>query len=229
MEQLRNIIIGLSVTVVLVLALAASRLVRSTLDLDELVLTKIEPVSLTPPPVPETPVEQQIEELESIAPSPPALDLRPTVDLSGVKIPLTNSHVALNVEVDLFSLDAAPAALPSVVANNSAGEDVKLPVRKLSRVEPSIGLGDLDQSPKLLRLGRFRWPRGLRSNQVKAVVEVELNESGRVRLLRVKSLSDEAIRSVLPSIVNGSRYTAPKRDGHAVKLNFNWPLTLQKP
>lgn len=231
MNQLRNIFIGILVTAVLLLGLAASRLMKMKMESEEFVLTKLESISLPPPPVPEDQVnDQKIEELQAVAPPPPALaDMRPSIDLRRVAIPVTNSHAVLDMEVDLFSLETAPQALPKAVEKRVAGDSANLPTRKIARTKPSVSLGDLDQNPRLLRLGRFRWPRGLRSNQVKVVVEVELNEKGRVRLLKVKSLSDEAIRSVIPSIVNGSRYTAPKRDGIAVKLNFNWPLTLQKP
>jgi hypothetical protein len=81
----------------------------------------------------------------------------------------------------------------------------------------------------VVRRGRFRWPSRVRSELVKAVVKVELNEKGNVKLIEVKSVTDESIRSVLPALVNGSKFTIPKKNGKPMKVIFNWPLILKKP
>ncbi|MEO1856631.1 MAG: hypothetical protein ABGY95_04600 [Rubritalea sp.] len=227
--QIKSVIIGGLFTTLLVIGLGMSRLLKFQSVGDEFELQKIETLTLTPPPEPEILEErEEIEELE--APSPPApsfADLRPNMDSMSISLPSAPPVLDLSAEVDLFSSGADPARLVAKVVK------VKKSKVKISRPTPSslksIGLSDLDKTPHCISRGRFRWPNNVRNRQVKAVVKIELNGSGRVRYLSTVSVSDEGMRHVLPSIVNGSRFSAPTVNGKPIKIKFNWPLTLQKP
>jgi hypothetical protein len=151
------------------------------------------------------------------------------MDLASLTMPNLQVSIPLDLSVDLFSLEVQPMQQLASVPQKKKTTNL---VRKTSppvRLGGVTGISDLDGNPSVLRRGRFRWPSRVRSELVKAVVKVELNEKGSVRLIEIKSVSDEAIRRVLPSLVNGSKFTVPKKNGKPVKVVFNWPLILKKP
>ena len=232
MSVLRNVILGVLFTLLLLGFLAVTRLIFLKVEPANMILTKLETVSLAPPLEPPSVKPKQKKEVaETIAAvGPPSLaDLRPSMDLASLTMPNLQVSIPLDLSVDLFSLEVQPmqqlASVPQKKKTTNLVRKTSQPVR-LGGV---TGISDLDGNPSVLRRGRFRWPSRVRSELVKAVVKVELNEKGSVRLIEIKSVSDEAIRRVLPSLVNGSKFTVPKKNGKPVKVVFNWPLILKKP
>jgi len=233
MITLRNIVLGVLFTLLLLVLLSVTRLIFLKVDTEpQMMLTKLQMITLTPPPEP-LPVQQdqKNEETEMAAPaSPPSLaDLQPSVDLASFTMPKLQKSVPLDLSVDLFSLEVQPQLqIVDAAKPDKAPTSARVP-RPPAKFTGGIGISDLDGKPSVLRLGRFRWPSRVRSELVKAMVKVELNEKGAVRLIEIKSVSDESIRSVLPALVNGSKFTVPKKNGKPIKVIFNWPLTLKKP
>jgi hypothetical protein len=197
-----------------------------------MLLTKLEIITLTPPPEP-PPIEQdqKNEEIVMAAPAPPPslADLQPSVDLASFTMPNLLTSVPLDLSVDLFSLEVQPKLQIVAVPKPKKTPNPAHVSRPPTRFTGGIGISDLDANPSVVRRGRFRWPSRVRSELVKAVVKVELNEKGNVKLIEVKSVTDESIRSVLPALVNGSKFTIPKKNGKPMKVIFNWPLILKKP
>ncbi len=232
MTVLRNIVLGVLFTLLLLGFLAVTRLLFLKVEPHEMVLTQLQTITLAPPPEPPSvQPEQENAPDESIAPpSPPALaDLRPSVDVARLTMPNMDQSVALDLSVDLFSIEAQPLQQPAVAPKqNKVPTAVRRPSQPV-RLAGATGISDLDGKPSVLRQGRFHWPSRIRSEVVKAVVKVELSAKGGVKLLEIKSVSDESIRSVLPAFVNGSKFTIPKKDGKPVEVIFYWPLILKKP
>lgn len=229
--NLKNIIFGTAVTAFLVVGLGATRLMKIEEPTGELELMEIKPISLSPPPEPLI-IEQNQELTEATPPPPSFADLRPNLSIDTLALPSADQPVAPDVEVDLFAEDLAPADLPSPVKSTPKPKVVKAkstPKAKPQRTKGSIGIDDLDSTPRVLRLGRFRWPSSVRDEQVRAKVVVEIDKNGSVKLLKVQSVSHPAFNSMLPSLVHGCRFSIPKYKGQSVKVAYVWNLILQKP
>ena len=232
--KLRNVIIGITVTTFLLLGLGLTRMLQIDVAEKEFVLTKIETISLTPPPAP--PMEEQpevLQELESAAPPPPSIaDAVPTMDPQTLAVPLAQMTFDPELEVDLFSEEVTPVvatvAKVVTVVKPRATKPVKPRIKK-PVVKSSFGIGDLDAKPSLRKRGRFRWPNSVRDKIVTASVHVELNERGQIRVISVKSISSPAFRPTLIKFIQSSRFSVPKLKGKPVKVRYIWPLTLKKP
>ncbi|MGJ8673629.1 hypothetical protein [Rubritalea sp.] len=229
--NLKNIIFGTAVTVLLVVGLGATRLMKVEEPVEELDLMEIKPISLTPPPEPM--LVEQNQELAETAPPPPSFaDLRPNLSIDTLALPSADQPVSPEVEVDLFAKDLAPADLPSPVKARPKSKTVQAkssPKVKAQTSQRSIGSDDLDSTPRVLRLGRFRWPSSVRDEQVKAKVIVEIDKNGSVKLLKIQSVSHPAFNSMLANLVHGCRFSIPKYKGQSVKVAYAWNLILQKP
>jgi hypothetical protein len=227
--KLKNIIFGIVFTAFLVVGLGATRLMKVSESEDILLLEEIKPITLAPPPEPLV-IEQ--EEITETTPPPPSFaDLRTNLSIDTLALPSADRPVAPDAEVDLFSQDLAPADLPVPVKKSSPKPKV---VRKTSapKAKPSkgkIGISDLDSKPRVLRLGRFRWPSSVKDDRVNAKVVVEIEKNGSVKLLKIHSVSNPAFKSMLPRVIHGCRFSAPKYKGESVKVAYAWNLILQKP
>ena len=210
-----------------------TRLIFLKLQPDELVLTKLETLRLAEPAEPPSLEPKKIREFEEILavplPPPPLADVRQTVDMSKLAMPSVSLPQSSNISVDHFSLAIQAPQERTNLLKQKKSANLAVKSRQSAGFVAEIGISDLDLKPTVLRLGRFRWPSRLRSVLVKAVVKVELNEKGNVKLLEIKSVSDESIRRALPTLVNASKFSVPHKNGQAVKVIFNWPLILKKP
>lgn len=234
---LRNLIIGVTFTTVLLLGLGLTRLMQIELEEEKWELTKLETVSLTPPPAPPMEeVAEVVEELEAATPPPPAFEDLPSVmEVQTLAIPVAQVSVQLDQEVDLFSEEVVLAEIAPVVVVKPTSK-AKLTKPSVGKTKPkpvtrsSISLGELDGKPRLIRTGKFRWPNSVRDEVVRATVYVELNAQGRIKLLSVKSLSAAKFRPTLRKFIRGCRFSAPKVNGKPVNnVRYNWPITLKKP
>lgn len=221
-------IISNAFVIALVIGLAVTRVINYAPDEALEDIQEIELSIYEPPAEPEIEELSEPEPLEDIPPPPPPTfsDLAPATDLSAVVLPKTDISISIDTQTDLFSTERAPA--PLIVQKKAESVKPTKPKIKISRVKSGLSLGDLDAKPKVLRLGTLRWPRGVRVQSVEAMLRVELNEQGRVKLLEVVSIEDERFRSKLDHYVKTTRFTVPKKNGKPVKLPFNWPIILKR-
>ncbi|SHJ36491.1 hypothetical protein SAMN02745181_1882 [Rubritalea squalenifaciens DSM 18772] len=231
--QLRTLIVGIAVTAILVVVLGVTRLMEVKLEEEVFVLNKLEPISLDAPPEPVDPPDEVKQELAP--PPPPSFEsLSTVVDFDVPAIPHSEARFDPTMEVEMFSSDIAPAEIP-------VAKVAPKPVAKPTPPRPSAPKGrpqarsyynpsDLDAIPRQIRKGNFRWPRNVRDNQVKTVLYVELDEKGRVSLIKVRSISNKNFsEDTLKRVLAGYRYTVPTRGGKPTKSRFDLPLTLNKP
>lgn len=231
--QLRTLIVGIAVTAILVVVLGVTRLMSVDLQEEVIELQEIELISLQPPEEPVTPPEEVEEDVTP--PPPPAFEnLAASLDLDVPAIPHSDTEFNPEMQVEMFSTDVAPADLPvAKVEPRPASKPSKPAPPKAPTIKPveksSYSLGELDNKPRLVRQGRFRWPSSTSDRSVTAKVLVELDEQGRCKVISFSSISNSHFKSTVSQVVSGSRYTPPKRNGRSVKARFYWPLTLKKP
>ncbi|MFC4994894.1 TonB family protein [Rubritalea tangerina] len=197
-------------------------------------LRKIETFQVSKLPEPEAPQEAEPEEIEAEIPPPaPSFDdLRPSVDVDALALPSSETKVPIDASVDIFSIDTAPAILNTPtkkVSNNTKPAARSRVTTSKPPATNKVGLGDLDSKPRLIRKGRVRWPSNVRSKSVKAMLQVEIDESGRIKLIRIVSIEDEELSAQVRAYVRDSRFTPPKKNGVPVRVPFNWPVTFNKP
>lgn len=88
---------------------------------------------------------------------------------------------------------------------------------------------ELDGMPREIRQGQFTWPYRAKGQSGVVSLKVELSSSGRVTVLSVISSSDSALNEAAKKLARTSRYTAPKKNGKAVKARFSKTYKLIKP
>ena len=98
-------------------------------------------------------------------------------------------------------------------------------------VKSHYSSGELDGRPRLIRTGSTVFPSALSRKGVTrgtVTLEVELSERGSVRVRRVISATHPELVSAAKRVAAGSRYTAPRKNGRAVKAIMRWPITIKK-
>lgn len=113
---IKSILSGSLITVILISVLAATRLMKTITEPEELDLFELEEVVMEPPPEP--PVEEIEEEITETLPQPPipSLDLIQDNLVDSIALPLTDVSFNPELYVDQFEVDRAPANLPVVKA-----------------------------------------------------------------------------------------------------------------
>lgn len=213
---------------------------------------------LPEPPLEEEEPEEEVLENPPVAPLP-ALDLLADAASDATPLPLTTAHFDPQLAISSFEIDRDPADLPVVKAVKPAiKKRVKAPtrlkpkgVKKVRRVKPvrppkkvrvikkpkpirekiksSYPPSRLDSKPRLLRQGRFTWPRGAKGKKGSVALLLEIGVSGKVRVVRVLSKTDPKLVSAARRVASNSRFTAPKYKGVAVKTQFKKTYHLKKP
>lgn len=90
---------------------------------------------------------------------------------------------------------------------------------------------ELDGNPRLIRHGSATFPSSLSRKGITSgtiVLEVELSTSGSVKIRRVVSATHQDLVSAARRVASGARFTAPKKNGKAVKAIMRWPIVIQK-
>ncbi|MGB0775705.1 MAG: energy transducer TonB, partial [Akkermansiaceae bacterium] len=217
-------------------ALVATRLMVLEKKSPEFVLRDVETVVLPEPPAPP---EEEPETEDVPPPPPPALaDLTPSLDLSQPAMPVATVKVDPRLAVDPFFSDQPPAPLPQPAVKRPSPKPaakVKSPASKPKfkpappKQKSQYSLGELDRKPRLLRNPTVRFPSSIKgANSGRVVVKVAILPSGRSRFISVVSASHSALIPAAKRIANGSRFTAPTRQGKAVKAVMTWPIKIQK-
>ena len=251
---IRSSIIGIAFTALLVAVLGGMRLFNEHVVQDEVEIHEVDVFELEPPPPPpdftESPPEEQQEQVD-VTPPAPQLDLTvstPTIDQPLVRSGITK--VRLDTPMQVFNTDIAPAAIPAAPKPVVKKAVVKKPAvtKKVTKYTPKpkpkkkytpkpkpaptksyYGAGDLDSLPRERSRGRFTWPRSAKGRSGTVKLRIEINTSGRVKVVQVVSSSDPALTTAAKKIATGSRYTTPTYKGKPVKARFYKSYKLQKP
>jgi TonB family protein len=239
---LRSAIIGSGVTIIFVVILAASRISDDLSDEDIVELNDIEVFGITPPPPPLDFVEPEPDdsqlEPDNAALQAPSLDVpldMPSADLPSIApSPRTAS---LTTPLQMFHEDLPPAAIPNptvVISNPKPRPQNKVvaPVKPLAvvvKAKEHYDVGQLDRLPVEKKKGGFTWPSSLKSSSGIVKLQVEIDTSGRVRVIRVVDSTDEALNNSAIKVATGSLFSVPTVNGQPVKTQFFKSYKLQKP
>jgi len=244
---LKSIFTGTLITAILVSVLAATRLMDNHSEVPDLTIYEIETITMSAPEEP--PLEEELEEeiAESLPQAPiPALDLISDPTTDSVALPLTTATFDPELSVSSFEIDREPAELP--VAKIAKPQPKRSKAKKYvpsskpkvkSRPKPPApprevvkshySSGELDSTPRALRQGSFHWPLSAKGTTGTVKLLLEINTSGRVKVLSVLSSTDPKLVSPAKRVATGSRYTSPTYRGRPVKTKFYKTYHLQKP
>ncbi|MCC2603962.1 energy transducer TonB [Planctobacterium marinum] len=166
--------------------------------------------AIPPPPPPPPPTTSQPTA------EAPALDIA----LSGDGPTLMTTHIEIKGVTAIEEL--APPEPPTLTPNwdNLLQPDWN-----------TVGLEQLDSAPRLLSNLNIEYPSALSRrgvNKVNLEVDVMIDESGNVILRQILGAPPTEIIAPLKSLIKKARFTAPLKDGVAVRAAFIWPLEFSK-
>ncbi len=141
----------------------------------------------------------------------------------------------ITAPVENFFTDLAPAPLP--VEPEKVTPRTQPPVKLPTKTTPPpvakthYNSNELDGIPRLLRHGSATFPSSLSDKGVKSgtvTFEVELSTTGSVSIRRVISSTHQELVEPARKVAASARFTAPKRNGQAVKAIMRWPIVIEK-
>lgn len=198
-------LLGLGVAVFLFLLVPLTQIFQT----ERLAPDIIEIVEVSPPPPPPPPPEEPPEPPPEEEEPPPELDMPPPLPT------LEQIEIGLNPGTggDLSS---------------GIGLGVDLSTESVEKMEDLFGFGDLDEIPRLVREGRFRYPpnspRGRGEAFVRLLVYVETD--GRISVQKVVDYSHREFIEPARRMAEGSRFSPPMRKGVAVRSRYEWPIRI---
>lgn len=147
----------------------------------------------------------------------------------------------ITAPVEDFFTDIAPAPLPTPPkpTPRKPTTSSKQLFKKEDNYRPApapaakshYSTSELDGRPRLLRHGSASFPSSLSRQGITrgtVVLEVELSTSGSVKIRRVVSATHQDLVSPARRVASGARFTAPMKNGKAVKAIMHWPIVIQK-
>lgn len=193
---------------ILALLLLSSMLYSRQVDgpSETLIVRQVELAS--PPPAPPPPPVNQSHQVESA----PDFDL--AVDGSGPTLEFESVNLQADLNIQPIETDLAQDWKPIMEDN-------------LNINWQAFGLGELDETPKLLTALKISYPKSLSRkgiNHVEIELDVLIDEAGTVVLRRVLHNQHPEMETVIRALIHKARFTSPKKDGIAVRAAFNWPL-----
>ncbi len=227
---IRAIIFGVAITAILMGVLVMTRLMVHEPDEKVFEITEI---SVASEPEPPTPEPEEVPPEDAPPPPPSVADLQITQDVARPAMMMSELKFDPSLSVETFFSDTPPSpiAVPKPAPKPKA---VAPPAKPKSKASPkprsTYSVGELDSAPRLLHAPSITYPsaltrRGVRS--VRVTVEVEIDTSGRTRLVgKVNSPHRELIPQAT-RIANGSRFTVPTHKGKPVKVRMRWPITIK--
>ncbi len=232
-----SLLIGIAASGALLLLLAVTRLFAVRVEAASLDIRQIELATLPKPPPPPPPPEEPPPE----NPPPPAVTtVEELPDPTRVPLPKAGIPLRLDAPVTTFftNLDPAPLPEPVVASRPSPRKPVSRTPRRSPPAPPPpprqkshYRASELDGKPQLLRHGSTIFPSALARQGVtrgRVVLEVELDERGKVRVRRVISSSHPELIPGAKRVAAGARFTAPTRHGRPVKAVMRWPIVIRK-
>lgn len=161
-----------------------------------------------PPPPPPTHAEQPAET--------PSLD----ISIGGDGPSLKTSKMILDAEVNVAELEP-----PEPKAMTPDWDSLLQPNWD------AVGLDELDAPPRLLTNLKMEYPTSLVRQGISSValeVDVMIDETGQVFLRQILGSPPKQIIAPVKKIIERARFTAPYKDGVAVRASFIWPLEFSK-
>ena len=152
-----------------------------------------------PPPPPPEPEEEPPPELE-VPPPMPSLEQLEIGLIAGTG---GNLGIDLGLGVD-FSTESA------------------------EQLESIFGFGELDEIPRVVRAGPFRYPtngpRGRGQKFVNLLIFIDVN--GRVSVQDVVDYSHRELIEPAKRMAMGTRFSIPIRNGEPVRARYEWPIQI---
>lgn len=168
-------------------------------------------VSLPPPPPP-PPEPPPPEEKKAETPQP---------ELQQPPKPLSLSQLELSLNPGTGGAFGATFGMGAFEVETDAMGDLA-----------TFSISELDEIPRLLRQPQWSWPRhasGKIDSDVLAKALIYINPDGRVQVQRFMSLTHSIIEQDIYDWLERVRFTAPKREGKAVRARYVFPLEFAKP
>ncbi len=242
--NVRSTIIGISASAILLVVLGFARLFVVQTTVPDIEIREIETATLEPPPPP-PPME---EPPPDAPPPPPALtEVSSLPDPTRVPIPQAQVPMDITTPVENFFTDLAPAPLPvapepavraapSPTPKAAPRQAFKPPAQVRRPPPPPVAkshynASELDGTPRLLRHGSASFPTSLARQGVSrgtVVLEVELSTNGGVSVRKILSSTHPDLVGPARRVASGARFSAPKRNGQAVKAIMRWPIIIEK-
>lgn len=160
-------------------------------------------------------------------PPPPPAQVLQTVEAPSLDISVTGDGPSLST-------------VPLTIEGAIEVEEIKPPEPKAltpewdSLLQPdwnTVRLDQLDAPPRLLVDLKIDYPKALISQGVKQValeVDVMIDETGRVFLRQIIGSPPQEIVEPIKKMINRARFSAPTKDGVAVRAAFIWPLEFSQ-
>jgi hypothetical protein len=175
-------------------------------------------LKLTPPPPP--PPRQPQRTRKSVKKMLP--------DLSTAKTPSKVRLETPPLELDYkMELDVEAQLVPDAF-------DMDMNLEAEVALQGIFGFEELDRPPTLLHNGAFRFSfpkdllrRGVKRGQV--VVLIEIDKSGRAKVLEVASASHAQLIPIAKRLVSMAQYSAVTVAGEPVVASGRWPVVLEAP
>lgn len=199
-----SILYGSGVALLVLLLVPLTQILRPVKDKP----VEIQKIEVAPPPPP-PPLEDPPPPPEPEDEPPPELELpRPKPSLEQLEISL-NPGTGGAAGIDL-------------------GIDFDLSTESVEQLEDLFGFSDLDEIPHLVREGRFRYPpnspRGRGEAFVRLLVYVE--KDGRISVQKIVDYSHKEFIEPARRMAEGSRFSAPLRNGVPVRSKYEWPIRI---
>jgi len=190
------------------LILASALLFRQKLAAPEenVVIRQVALATALPPPPPPPLSQSQQQDM------PANLDL----SVDGVGPTLVFEQVQLQRTAELAQLQPP---VDAALSNNL--------LQQLNVDWSAFGLSELDEKPRLLTNLKVNFPKTLARRgitQVEVELDVLIDETGEVILRRIVHNQHPEMIAVIEQLLQKARFTAPKKDGIAVRASFTWPL-----
>ena len=186
-------------------------------------------VPLTQIMQPERARPQQVEAVDLAAPAPPPPLEDPPPPPPEEKEP---PPPELRTPPPMPTLEQLEVSLNPGTGDLSIGRGLGMAVdfstESLDQMEQLFGFGELDEIPRLVREGRFRYPpnspRGRGEAFVRLLVYVE--KDGRVSVQKVIDFSHREFIDAATRMAQDSRFSSPTRRGEAVRSKYEWPIRI---
>ena len=172
---------------------------------DKVVVREIAMVALPPPPPPSVSQQQTSEPMQSL-----------TVQGAGAAIQAVDVKIKSNL---------------SIVKPDTPNIKVSTPQFKSMNVNwDAFNLNQLDDLPTLLTPVKAVLPKSLTRQGVEIFtvkLDVFIDENGIVSLIEVVQNPYPTLKPAIDKIIKQSRFSAPKKEGEAVRARFIWPIEFK--
>ncbi|MEM6911963.1 MAG: hypothetical protein AAF555_10330 [Verrucomicrobiota bacterium] len=222
----------------LLLLLAFSHLLAHRPPENDTPLLDVPLIVLDEPPPPPPPAEAE----PPSEPPPPPAEVAPSRDLTLPTLPppdLAQIEPGLQTFPLLSSAPQAPRTLSPTPSPRRSAVVPRQPSPSAPRTPPApprprgpVSASELDAGLRPLSVPRYIFPRalerrGIRRGTVTFVIEV--NPSGRTRVLRVLGSTHPELIATGRKVAGGIRFSRPTVNGQAVTATYRLPLVLEAP